>query len=346
MSGDTTVVAAPVNAGQTSQRPKPKMPVVAAYLYRDGSRVREVAIDEKVDCAEDKSEFVWIGIFDPTQAELRTLQQTYSLHPLAVEDAFKAHQLPKVDVYGDQLFVVARTAYLDSDIIGYGETAVFVGHSHIISVRHGSTRAHTELRSELEAAPTLLAHGVDYVLHAILDFIVDGYLPMVETFEHEVVDMERRAIDNFLGRTEINRIFGLRRELMRFQRILVPTSEVTSKFVRLDLPCIDKEARPYFNDVLDHVRRVQLIVDDLREVLTSVFEFSNLLEQQRTGAITRQLAAWAAILAVPTAIAGIYGMNFDNMPELRTRYGYFVVLGVIGTACSGLFLWFRHTKWL
>ena len=158
--------------------------------------------------------------------------------------------------------------------------------------------------------------------------------------------MERRAIDSFLGRTEINRIFGLRRELMRFQRILVPTSEVTGKFVRLELPCIDKEAQPYFNDVLDHVRRVQLIVDDLREVLTSVFEFSNLLEQQRTGAITRQLAAWAAILAVPTAIAGIYGMNFDNMPELRTRYGYFVVLGVIGTACSGLFLWFRHTKWL
>ena len=322
------------------------MPVIAAYLYRDGVRVREVTITDKVDCAHDKSEFVWIGIADPTEAELRTLQETYALHPLAVEDAFKAHQLPKVDVYGDQLFVVARTAYLEDDAIAYGETAVFVGHSHIISVRHGSTRAHTALRSDLEAAPMLLSYGVDYVLHAILDFITDGYLPMVETIELEVVEMEQRAVDNFLGRAEINRIFGLRRELMRFQRILVPMSEVAGKFVRLDLPCIDNEARPYFNDVLDHVRRVQLIVDDLREVLTSVFEFSNLLEQQRTGAITRQLAAWAAILAVPTAIAGIYGMNFDHMPELKTQYGYFVVLGVIASACSGLFIWFRHTKWL
>ena len=322
------------------------MTVIAAYMYRDGVRVRAVAITDKVDCVHEKSEFVWIGIADPTAAELRTLQQTYGLHPLAVEDAFKAHQLPKVDVYGDQLFVVARTAYLEGDTIAYGETAVFVGHSHIISVRHGSQRAHTELRTDLEATPTLLAHGVDYILHAILDFISDGYLPMVETIELEVLEMERRAIDNFLGRAEISRIFALRRELMRFQRILVPMGEVASKFVRLELPCIDKESRPYFNDVHDHVRRVQMIVDDLREVLTSVFEFSTLLEQQRTGGITRQLAAWAAIHAVPTAIAGIYGMNFENMPELKTRFGYFVVLGVIASACSGLFLWFRHTKWL
>lgn len=322
------------------------MTVIAAYLYRDGKRIREVAIDEKVDCAQDKSEFVWIGIADPEEGELRTLQKTYDLHPLAVEDALKADQLPKVDVYGDQLFVVARTAHLALDEICYGETAMFVGHSHIISVRHGSMRAHSELRAALEAAPTLLLHGVDYVLHAILDFIADGYLPMVEAIEEEVLTMERHAVDNFLGRAEINRIFALRRELMRFQRILVPMGEVAGKFVRMDLPCIDKEARPYFNDVLDHVRRVQMMVDDLREVLTSVFEFSNLLEQQRTGAITRQLAAWAAILAVPTAIAGIYGMNFEHMPELKTQYGYFVVLGVIAAACTTLFFWFKRTKWL
>ena len=152
------------------------MTVVAAYLYRNGKRVREVAIDEKVDCAHDKSEFIWVGIADPLESELRTLQETYDLHPLAVEDALKADQLPKVDIYGDQLFVVARTAHLEDDEITYGESAMFVGHSHIISVRHGSARAHTELRSELEAVPTLLVHGVDYVLHAILDFIVDAGL--------------------------------------------------------------------------------------------------------------------------------------------------------------------------
>lgn len=322
------------------------MTVVAAYLYRNGQRVREIAIDEKVDCAHDKSEFVWIGIADPTEAELRTLQETYQLHPLAVEDALKADQLPKIDVYDSQLFVVARTARLDDDIISHGETAIFVGHSHIISVRHGSMRAHTSLRDHLEAAPSLLMHGVDYVLHAILDFVVDGYLPLVESIEEEVLTMEHRAIDSFLGREEVNRIFTMRRELIRFQRILGPMGEVSTKLARLDLPCIDKESRPYFNDVLDHVRRVQGMVDGLREVLTSVFEFSTLLEQQRTGMITRQLAAWAAILAVPTAIAGIYGMNFEHMPELKTEYGYFVVVGVIAAICTWLFIRFKRARWL
>lgn len=322
------------------------MTVVAAYLYRHGKRVREVTIDEKVDCPADKSEFVWIGICDPSDEEMRTLQERYDLHPLAIEDAVNADQLPKVDVYGDQLFVVARTAQLDGDTIEYGETSIFLGHSHVISVRHGSARSHKALRQQLEAAPTLLVHGVDYVLHAILDYIVDGYLPIVETIEDEVLAMEQRTLDAFLGRDEVVRIFTLRRELIRFQRVLGPMSEVAGKIVRLDLPCIDGEAKPYFSDVLDHVRRVQTMVDGLRDVLTSVFEFSNLLEQQRTGTITRQLAAWAAILAVPTAIAGIYGMNFEHMPELKTQYGYFVVLGVIAIICSALYVQFRRVRWL
>lgn len=312
------------------------MTVVAAYLYRHGKRIREVTIDEKIDCPSDKSEFVWIGICDPTADEMHRLQEQYGLHPLAVEDAVKADQLPKIDVYGDQLFVVARTAQLEKEGIAYGETAIFIGHSHIISVRHGSARSHKALREQLEAAPTLLVHGVDYVLHAILDYVVDGYLPLIESIEDEVLAMEQATLDQFLGRDEVTRIFRLRRELIRFGRVLVPTNEVAGKLVRLDLPCIDPETRPYFSDVLDHVRRVQTMTDGLRDVLASVFEFSNLLEQQRTGAITRQLAAWAAILAVPTAIAGIYGMNFEHMPELKTQYGYPVVLAVIAVICTAL----------
>lgn len=322
------------------------MTVVAAYLYTHGKRVRAVAIDERIHCPQDKSQFVWIGVTDPTPEELRTLQTTYGLHPLAVEDAAKGEQLPKLDIYGDQLFVVARTAWLDEGRIHYGETAVFVGHSHIISVRRGSSRGHTALREQLEAAPLLLGQGVDYVLHAILDFVVDGYIPIGEALEEEVLAMEHRTLDHFLARSEINRIFEIRRELIRFQRILIPTAEVVAKFIRLELPCIDAEARPYFNDVLDHVRRVQAMVDSLREVLTSVFEFSNLLEQQRTGAITRQLAAWAAILAVPTAIAGIYGMNFDYMPELRSPYGYPAVLSAIALICGLLYRRFKRARWL
>ncbi len=322
------------------------MAVVASYLYRNGQRVRPISIDEKVDRLEKKDEFVWIGIADPTEEEMRSLQESYALHPLAVEDAINADQLPKVDVYGDQLFVVARTPHLENETIEYGETAIFVGHSHIISVRHGSTRAHTALREQLEKAPRLLMHGVDYLLHAILDYIVDGYQPLVEQLEEEGLQMEQHAIDSFLSRAEVNRIFTLRRELVRFQRILGPMDEMAQKLARQELPCIDAEARHYFRDVQDHVRRVQNSVEGLREVLTSVFELSSLLEQWRTGTITRQLAAWAAILAVPTAIAGIYGMNFDNMPELRTRYGYFIVVGIILAICAWLYWRFRRARWL
>lgn len=322
------------------------MTVVAAYLYRHGQRVRAVSIDERIATGADKSEFVWIGVADPTVEEMQTLARTYGLHPLAVEDAIKANQLPKVDLFGDQLFVVARTAHVEGDAICYGETAIFVGHGHIISVRHGSARAHLTLRQELEAVPSRLAQGVDYILHAILDFIVDGYLPIIEGIEDEVLAMEQQMIDHFLGRDDITRIFNLRRQLIRFQRILLPMQEVATKFVKVELPCIDPEARAYFSDVRDHVRRVQTMVDDLREVLSSVFESSNLLEQQRTGDITRQLAAWAAILAVPTAIAGIYGMNFEYMPELKSRLGYPIVLGVIVTVCGLLYARFRKLKWL
>ena len=321
------------------------MTKVAAYLYQDGHRVREVALDERVSTSK-KSEFVWIGISDPTKAELDALASCYELHPLAVEDALRGDQLPKVEVYGDQLFVVARTARLEGEHMEYGETAIFLGPSHIITVRHGSPRAHTALREQLEKAPKLLMHGTDYLLHAVLDYIVDGYIPIIDQIEEEVLEMESTAAKGFLSRDDVNRIFELRRELILFQRILGPMGEVALKLARQELPGVDSEARVYFRDVQDHVRRVQARVDGTREALSSVFEFSSLLEQQRTGQITRQLAAWAAILAVPTAIAGIYGMNFENMPELRTQYGYFVVIGVIVVVCTALYLRFRRAGWI
>ena len=322
------------------------MAVVAAYLYRDGVRVRSVSVDEKVDRADNKSEFVWIGIADPTPDEMKSLQLCYDLHPLAVEDAIKANQLPKVEVYGDQLFVVARTARLHGEVIEYGETEIFVGPSHIITVRHGSERAHTALREQLEKAPKLLMQGTDYLLHAVLDFIVDGYAPLVDDIEEDVLEMESKASTSFLQRQQVNHIFTLRRELSRLHRILDPMGEVALKLARQELPCIESDARAYFRDVQDHVRRVQLRVDGLRDALNSVFQLSTLIEQQRVGTITRQLAAWAAILAVPTAIAGIYGMNFHNMPELRTQDGYFVVLGIIFAICLGLYFRFRRIGWL
>lgn len=321
------------------------MTVVASYVYTNGKRSRAVALDEpRPQLAAN--DFIWIGLHEPDAGELEKLAGTYGLHELAVEDALNAHQVPKVEAYGDQLFVVAKTAHLDGDKIKYGETAIFVGRQHIITVRHGSMRSHSEVRAQLEASPRLLAQGPDYVLHGIIDFIVDGYLPTVQTIEDRVLEMEQKMLGSFLEREQIRRLFRLRRQLILFGRILGPMSEVVGKLVNLDLPCLDKHAKPFFRDVLDHIRRVESMVGGLREVITSVFEASNLLEQQRQGAITRQLAAWAAILAVPTAIAGIYGMNFEHMPELKTEYGYYVVLGVIVLLCGLLYYRFRKTGWL
>ncbi|WP_380780033.1 magnesium and cobalt transport protein CorA [Sphingomonas sp. R86520] len=322
------------------------MSVIAAYYYHQGKRVRKIALDEHVQLSDDRSGFCWIALGDPTDDELGTLQATYNLHPLAVGNAMHALGPPKLEVYNDELYIVAQTAALAGDRISYGKMAIFTGHNQLISVRHGSAGALGNLREQLEGSPTLFGKGVDYVLHAILHRIVDQYLPIFEMIEDDVLAMERRSLDDFLGREEVVRIFELRSELTRFQRTLGAMAELVRKLVRGHFPCISAEMTPYFSDVADHVHRVQSMVDGLLHVLSTVFEASSLLEAQRMGVITRQLAAWAAILAVPTAIAGIYGMNFRNMPELDTTYGYFVVLGVIVLFCLLLFVRFKKAKWL
>ena len=321
------------------------MPVVASYVYSGGHRLRAAPLTE-AGLKLGREEFVWIGLHDPTDAEFDILVERFHLHPLAVEDALSAHQMPKVEVYGHELFVVARTAEKVDDRIEYGETHVFVGDDHVITIRHGSGRSHTALRAQLEASPEQLRAGPDFVLHGVLDFIVDAYGPIVDKSEDAVLEMEQRALDAFLSRVEIRRLFTLRRELLKFRRILGPMEEAAGRLQSLDLPCIDPEVRPYFRDIGDHVRRVNSRLNGLTEILSSVFEVANRLEQQRQGVITRKLASWAALLAVPTAIAGIYGMNFDFMPELHWRYGYAYVMALIAVVCAGLYVTFKRTKWL
>ncbi len=322
------------------------MSTIAAKLYRDGKVAAEIDISKPIPHLEKPGDFIWIGLLEPDDGALKRIQDHFGLHQLAVEDALDPKHLPKVEPYGDHLFLVARTAHLQGDRIVYGNTAIFMGRQFIISVRHGSDRAHSPVRAQLEATPWLLKQGPDHVLHAILDFIVDGYTDVVDAMEDKVLAMEDRAIASFLGRAETGRVFMLRRELFRLQRILGPTEDLANRFIHLELPQIDANIYPYFRDLLDHIRRVIYRVEGLRDTLTSVIETSGLLEQQRQGAITRQLAAWAAILAVPTAIAGIYGMNFDIMPELRWEYGYYVVVGVMATVCLTLYVRFKRSGWL
>ena len=321
------------------------MPVVASYVYKDGQRLREAPLTPQ-GLVLGPDEFVWTGLVDPTREELEVLVRRFRLHPLAVEDALAAHQIPKVEVYGHELFVVARTAQKVDDRIDYGETHIFVGEDHVITIRHGSARTHTALRQLLEASPAQLRAGPDYVLHGVLDYVVDAYVPIVDASEDSVLEMEQKTLDAFLSRAEIRRLFTLRRELLKFRRIMGPMEEVAGKLQSLDLPCIDPDVRPYFRDISDHVKRVNSRLNGLTDILSSVFEVANLLEQQRQGVITRKLASWAAILAAPTAIAGVYGMNFQFMPELHWRYGYAYVLALIAAVCLTLYVTFKRSKWL
>jgi magnesium transporter len=321
------------------------MTVVAARRYRDGKLVEP---DLPFDCASpDHSEFDWIGLHEPTAAEMAEVQAKYALHPLAVEDAMAARQSPKAEAYGPQLFVIARTAAKgEGDTLVYGQTAIFLGKHFIVTVRQGSARAHLELRQQLEAAPERLAEGADFVAHAVLDFIVDGYAPLLDGFEELVAEIEEGSVGAFPDQARIRRIFRLRRTLRQFEGIAGRMEEVAAKLSQHELPAIDPRARPYFRDVYDHAHRAVYRLQWLTDTLGSIVEVAGLLEQSRQGAITRQLAAWAAILAVPTAIAGIYGMNFRFMPELQWRFGYPLALGLIAAICGVLFWRFKRIGWL
>ena len=324
------------------------MSIVAARRYVMGQVWdAPVEIDGEPREPLERGTFDWIGLAQPTPAEIGRVARQFGLHPLAVEDALNANQTPKIEPYGAQLFVIARTAALDGDdTITYGQTAFFIGRDFLITVRPGSTRAHVALRENLEALPERLSEGPDFVLHAVLDFVVDGFAPIIEEFETALQEIEERAIDEFPDRATIRRVLRLRRQLRRFERIVGPMEEVCERLALTELALIDASARIWFRDVLDHVRRALARVHGLKETLASVVETAGLLEQHRQGTMTRQLASWAAILAVPTAIAGIYGMNFEYLPELQWRYGYFAVLGLIAAICGGLWLRFKSIGWL
>ncbi|PKB19420.1 magnesium transporter [Novosphingobium kunmingense] len=324
------------------------MPIIASRRYEHGKCLhQDLPLDGIRRDPLPPHVFDWVGLSEPTVAEMELVRSQFGLHPLAVEDALNATQMPKVDLYGQQLFIVARTVAMpEGDNLTYGQTAIFLGRDFIVTVRQGSTRKHDSLRQRLENDDERLTEGPDYVAHAILDFIVDGYQPVLEKLEDAVVTMEEQAIHRFPESSTIRRIFRLRRQFRRFIRVIGPMQEMCERLATTDLPVIDPGARIWFRDVLDHVRRTISRMDGLRETLASVVETASLLEQHRQGAMTRQLAAWAAILAVPTAIAGIYGMNFDYMPELHQKWGYPAVWGVILTICGGLWLRFRRIGWL
>ena len=322
--------------------------VIACAVYAGGVRVADITVDQISEALAVPDQFVWLGLYEPDHALLRQVQAELGLHDLAIEDAAAPHVRPKIEVYETSLFVVLRTAHLSERGHGleFGETHAFVGHNYVVTVRHGSLQSHIGVRQRCEATPQLLAKGPGYVLHAVMDFVVDQYLPIVQQLEEDVQELEETILHRTKGTQATARTYRLRRDALLLRRAISPLVDVCTRLMRFDLPFIHQESRPYFQDVFDHVLRLDEAIDMQRELLTTSLEAHLALMSVEQNEHMKRITAWAAIIAVPTLIAGIYGMNFRNMPELFWDYGYYLSLLSMVLSSAGLYIGFRRSGWL
>ena len=273
--------------------------VVACVAYADGRRVRDVEIPDISEALKEPGVFVWVGLHDPSPELLREIQQEFGLHDLAVEDAQVAHQRPKLEQYGDSIFVVLRPAILtpDQEHIELGETHLFLGPRYIVSIRHGDTPGYAAVRTRCESNPPLLAKGPGFVLYAVMDFVVDHYFPVLDTLGDQLESLENDIFSETFDRKTVERIYDLKRNLVEVKRAVSPLVDVCNRLVRFDMPLIPEDARPYFRDVYDHAIRINEHVDTLRELLTGALEAHLSLTAVNQNDAMKKLAAWAAIIA-------------------------------------------------
>ncbi|MGH7773010.1 MAG: magnesium/cobalt transporter CorA [Candidatus Binatia bacterium] len=322
--------------------------VVNCAAYAGGRRVADVEIKDISEVLKQPDRFLWIGLHEPSEELLKEVQEEFGLHDLAIEDAHRAHQRPKLERYGDSLFIVLRTAHMNREgqRIDFGETHLFVGPRYIVSVRHGSSLSYVDVRSRSETTPDLLAKGPGFVLYALMDFIVDHYFPIVDALEEELEALEEEIFGESLSRETTARIYQLKRDLLQVKRAVSPLVDICNQLTRFGAELIPEDTRLYFRDIYDHVIRINEMVDILRELLTTALEANLSLISVAQNVATKKLASWAAIIAVPTMIAGIYGMNFDFMPELRWRLGYPAVVVLTIGICVFLYSRFKRSGWL
>ena len=332
----------------TSEHAVPASGVINCAAYEGGVRVADVRVDDIGQALAHPDRFVWLGLYEPDEELLRGVQKQFHLHDLAIEDAYTAHQRPKLEVYEESLFVVLRTAQRSGSPrhLDFGETHGFVGSNYVVTVRHGSLRSHAGLRARCECTPRLLAKGPGYVLYALMDFVIDQYSPIVGELEDEVQELEEVILAEEPSAQATAQIYRLKRDLLSLRRAVSPLVEVCNRLMRFDIPNIPDDTRPYFRDVYDHVVRLNETIDAQRELLTTALEAHLSLMSVAQNDHMKRLAAWAAMIAVPTMIAGIYGMNFAHMPELTWSYGYYVSLLTMALACGGLFVGFKRSGWL
>lgn len=322
--------------------------IVDCAIYEDGKR-RDGHVDLKhaYDERHQPGKFVWIGLYEPTEEEFASLRREFSLHPLAVEDAIHAHQRPKLEVYEGMLFIVLKTArYVDpTEVIQLGELLVFLGEDFIITVRHGEASSLKPVREELENDPKHLRRGPGAVLHAILDRVVDDYQPAIEGLETDIDEVEEELFSAG-RRNPAERIYRLQREVLGFRKATAPLVDPVARLAEGKYAHIHPEIHDYFRDVNDHLMRARDQLDAMRDLLGSSLQANLAQVSVRQNDDVRRISAWVAIAAVPTAIAGIYGMNFEHMPELKWGVGYPGVLLLMLSICSYLYFRFKRAGWL
>ena len=324
-------------------------------MYRDGARLPDTSDwRSAVDEAEaDGNGFAWIGLYEPTEAQIAGIAERLSLHPLSVEDAVHAHQRPKLDKYDDLLFAVVKTVHYDdrlpggaAEVVETGEVMVFVGSTFAITVRHGEHGGLREVRSRLEAEPELLALGPSAVLHAVLDTAVDSYTVVTNALQEDIDEAETSVFSDSSRITDSNVIYILKREVLAMRRAAAPLSPVLRQLSRLPLELVNEDVRDYFRDVDDHLNEVVDQVNSFDDLLTTLVAANLARVSVVQNEDMRKISAWVAIAAVPTMVAGIYGMNFDHMPELHLEYGYPLVLAFMASFCGLLYRAFKRNRWL
>jgi magnesium transporter len=321
--------------------------LVDCAVYEEGRRRSgRLALEDAYEACRRDGSFAWIGLYEPTEDEFESVRREFDLHELAVEDAIKAHQRPKLEVYGDSLFLVLKTARWrdETESIEFGEILLFIGDGFLVSVRHGETELH-DVRLRLERRPDLLRLGEAAALHAIVDRVVDDYEPVVQCLDTAIKEVETQVFSP-AGGNPAERIYNLKRAVLELDGSVSPLLEPVHLLAAGAYPHVPEELRTYFRDVEDHLRRLATRIREYRDLLTSVLTANLTQFSVRQNADVRRISAWAAIIAVPTMIAGVYGMNFEHMPELGWTFGYPLVLTLIALACLALYWRFRKTGWL
>ncbi|MDS4027786.1 MAG: magnesium and cobalt transport protein CorA [Candidatus Contendobacter sp.] len=322
--------------------------LVNCTTYADGRKLPNTALEDVPMLRDRPDVFVWLGLREPDEDLMARVQDLFGLHELAAEDAHHAHQRPKVELYGDCLFVALKTAQMNAGKVDFGETHLFVGPRYLVTVRHGASLPYAAVRARCESNPRLLRKGPGFVLYAILDFVVDNYFPILHAVEDAVEDLEERLFKGDFAQDDLGRLYQFKRDLVELRRAAAPLVEVCG-YLLTDVftDHLPDDIRPYFRDVHDHALRINEALDTIRETLALALQISLSLGAARQNEATKRLAGWGALLAIPTMVFSIYGMNFKGwFPELEWTYGYPVVMGSVTVACLLLYRNLKKSGWL